>query len=345
MIVNHSLTVRTAPAMLLDVPTIAPEAAMAASAQPSDFRPPSRGERRELDGRAGRLGYYVAGDGPPLLLIHSINAAGSAYEVKPIFEHAAGAPARLRRGPARLRLLRPLDRAPTTSGLFVDAVHDMLDAIAAEAGAAAGRCAGDLAELGVPGARGDRTAGARPRTLALVTPPASAAPTRRCTASDRATREVPGLYRLFTFPLWSQGFYNLLVEPAQHPLLPGADLGLQADRRRTARLRLPDHAPARGASTRPMPSSPAACSARTSRSVYQQLDDAGLDAARHARRLQGLQRGRLGADDARTGWSSPTTPARCPISSGRGVPGRLRAVPGRPAQASSSPSEPRSPRP
>src|SRR5215217_3782231 len=40
-----------------------------------------------LAGRAGRLGYYVGGNGPPLLLVHSINAAGSAYEVKPIFQH------------------------------------------------------------------------------------------------------------------------------------------------------------------------------------------------------------------------------------------------------------------
>ncbi len=40
----------------------------------------------------GRLAYYRAGPatGVPLLLIHSINAAASAYEVKPLFEHYAG---------------------------------------------------------------------------------------------------------------------------------------------------------------------------------------------------------------------------------------------------------------
>ncbi len=42
------------------------------------------------DARSGalpeRLSYYVAGNGPPLLLVHSINAAASAYEVRPIFE-------------------------------------------------------------------------------------------------------------------------------------------------------------------------------------------------------------------------------------------------------------------
>ena len=43
-------------------------------------------ERLEVNERAGRLSYYVAGGGPPALVLHSINAAGSAYEVKPIFE-------------------------------------------------------------------------------------------------------------------------------------------------------------------------------------------------------------------------------------------------------------------
>jgi len=41
---------------------------------------------------AGRLRYYVdeSGKGTPLVLLHSINAAASAYEMKPIFEHFQG---------------------------------------------------------------------------------------------------------------------------------------------------------------------------------------------------------------------------------------------------------------
>ena len=50
---------------------------------------------RSLIGGAGRLAFYGpaksegsdAVDGVPLLLIHSINAAASAYEVRPLFEH------------------------------------------------------------------------------------------------------------------------------------------------------------------------------------------------------------------------------------------------------------------
>src|SRR4029077_16323991 len=51
--------------------------------------PAMSGERPLLASPAGQLSYYV--DGPesaaPLLLIHSINAAGSAYEVRPLYEH------------------------------------------------------------------------------------------------------------------------------------------------------------------------------------------------------------------------------------------------------------------
>jgi len=42
--------------------------------------------------RAGRINYYVdqQGKGTPILLLHSINAAASAYEMKPIFNHFQG---------------------------------------------------------------------------------------------------------------------------------------------------------------------------------------------------------------------------------------------------------------
>ncbi len=42
--------------------------------------------------RSGRISYYVDNDskGTPLVLLHSINAAPSAFEMKPIFEHFRG---------------------------------------------------------------------------------------------------------------------------------------------------------------------------------------------------------------------------------------------------------------
>lgn len=49
--------------------------------------------RREFtDAIAGRMSYYAATDTPgrPLVLIHSINAAASAYEMRPLFQHYRG---------------------------------------------------------------------------------------------------------------------------------------------------------------------------------------------------------------------------------------------------------------
>ncbi len=51
---------------------------------------PLPGDVVQLDGSAGPLACYVAspGKGRPLLLVHSVNAAASAAEVRPIYEHA-----------------------------------------------------------------------------------------------------------------------------------------------------------------------------------------------------------------------------------------------------------------
>lgn len=48
------------------------------------------GERLEFDSAAGGLSCYVAGRGAPLLLVHSVNAAASAAEVRPLYEHWRG---------------------------------------------------------------------------------------------------------------------------------------------------------------------------------------------------------------------------------------------------------------
>jgi pimeloyl-ACP methyl ester carboxylesterase len=48
------------------------------------------GERFEFDSAAGRLSCYAAGRGAPLLLVHSVNAAASAAEVRPLHEHWRG---------------------------------------------------------------------------------------------------------------------------------------------------------------------------------------------------------------------------------------------------------------
>ncbi len=177
--------------------------------QPPPLPAAVSGERRETDQRAGRLSYYVDGAGPPLLLIHSINAAGSAYEVRPIFEHER---ARRRVFAVDLPGFGFSDRSPRRyePRLYVDAIQDMLDVIAADCGPEPV----DALALSLSSEFLARAAVERPerfRTLALVTPTGFDQASVRRQGRPGETREVPGLYAFFTFPLWSQGFYDLLV--------------------------------------------------------------------------------------------------------------------------------------
>jgi len=58
---------------------------------PTSIYPPLpaavNGERFEFDSVAGRISVYVAGEGSPLILIHTVNASASAAEVRPVHEH------------------------------------------------------------------------------------------------------------------------------------------------------------------------------------------------------------------------------------------------------------------
>jgi pimeloyl-ACP methyl ester carboxylesterase len=179
------------------------------SERPWTLTPAVSGERREIASAAGRLSYYVAGEGSPLLLVHSINAAGSAYEVRPIFEA-------MRRHKRTFAVDLPgfgfSDRSQRnyTARLYVDALHDMLDVIAAEKGQQKiDALAVSLASEFLARAAGE--APERFRTLALVTPTGFSRASSKLHGPPGSTREVPGLYRLFTFPLWTRGFYDLLT--------------------------------------------------------------------------------------------------------------------------------------
>jgi pimeloyl-ACP methyl ester carboxylesterase len=167
------------------------------------------GERRELAGRAGRLSYYVAGPAgaAPLLLVHSVNAAASAYEVGPLFEHYKAS-----------RRVYALDlpgfgfsersAREYTPRLFTDAVLELLDAIAD----AEGPAPVDVVALSLGGEFAARAAAERPErfgTLALVTPTGFGEGQPRYEAPG-STREAPGLRAFFTFPLWSQALFDLL---------------------------------------------------------------------------------------------------------------------------------------
>ncbi len=144
----------------------------------------------------------------PLLLLHSINAAGSVYEVKPLFEHYAKH--------------RPV-YAPDFPGfgfsdrsdreysprLMTNAVHAMVDKIRQEHGDQPI----DALALSLGSEFLARAATENPehfRSLAFICP----------TGFDRrgpyhgesgSVRSLPAMYALFRFPLWTKAFFDLLT--------------------------------------------------------------------------------------------------------------------------------------
>ena len=180
-------------------------------ATPSDLPLPAAisGERRVVHRRSGPLSYYVTGTGAPLLLIHSINAAGSAYEVRPLAEA-------LQAGRRVYAVDLPgfgfSDRSdrPYDIALYGAAIRDMLDEIAEEAGPGAV----DALALSLSSEFLARVAAEHPeafRTLAFLTPTGFQRGAGRAGGDGRENREVPGLYGALNVPVWSRGLYSLLV--------------------------------------------------------------------------------------------------------------------------------------
>jgi pimeloyl-ACP methyl ester carboxylesterase len=174
------------------------------------------GEQHVFNGRLGRLNYYVAGTGnPPLLLIHSVNAAASSYEMRPIFE-------RLREQRRVYSLDLPgfgfSDRSdrPYTPRLYTDAVLEMVKMIQQEHDSAGMPI--DVMALSLGGEFVVRAITEEPehfRTLALISPTAFYGNERRYGPTE-STLANPTLYKTFTVPLWSRPFFDLLnTRPVQ----------------------------------------------------------------------------------------------------------------------------------
>lgn len=157
------------------------------------------------------LSAYVAGDGPPLLLVHSVNAAASAAEVRPVHEHFAAT-----RRVYSLDLpgyghsaRRDVDYTPRR---MTDALHTAADEIRRREGA------GPLDALAVSlGCEFlARAAVERPLEwgrLALVSPTGFNGPTPH-RGPPGSTRQVPGVLPVVGFPLWSGALFAGLTRPA-----------------------------------------------------------------------------------------------------------------------------------
>ncbi len=166
----------------------------------------------DLDGPAGRVHVYAApaGAGTPLLLVHSVNAAGNARELRPVFEHCRGRRPAYALDLPGFGLSDRSDRAYTPR-LMTDAVAN----VAAEVGRRHGGAPIDLLALSLASEFAARAVSEAPagfRRLALVSPTGFNGTARR-EGPPGSTRAVPGLHAALALPLWSGALFRGLTRP------------------------------------------------------------------------------------------------------------------------------------
>jgi len=169
------------------------------------------GERFEFtDAACGQLSCYVAGQGPPLLLVHTINASGTAAEVRPLFEHFSATHTVYAPDLPGYGFSQRSDR-PYTPRLMTDALHATVQQIQARGGAqpvdavAASLSCEFLARAAVERA-GDYG------RLALVSPTGfSGRRARR--GPGGSTYAIPLMLRLLRGPGWGQAVFRGLTRP------------------------------------------------------------------------------------------------------------------------------------
>ncbi len=174
--------------------------------------PAVSGERFEFASRAGPLSVYIAGGGPPLLLVHSINASASAAEMRPLHEHYRESRTVFSIDLPGYGFSDRSDRAYTPR-LMTDAIH----AVAALIQRRCGPAAIDALALSLSSeylARAAVEAPASYRSLALVSPTGFAGvQTRR--GPPGSTRGLPWLHRALRGPggLWGAALFRGLTQP------------------------------------------------------------------------------------------------------------------------------------
>jgi len=173
------------------------------------FRPRLSGSTVMCDTIAGPLAVHVAGHGPPLLLIHSVNAAASAAELRPLHEHYAashtvfspdlpgfGASPRIR------RLYTPR--------LMTDALHGVVEHIGRQMGPAPI----DALALSLSCEFLARAASETPtpfKTLALISPTGLSGRLQR-RAPEGSTATMPRLHRVLQWI--GPGLFKGLTRPS-----------------------------------------------------------------------------------------------------------------------------------
>jgi len=154
-----------------------------------------------------KLSYYVdsSAAGRPLVLLHSINAAASAYEMRPLFEHY--------RGSRPVYALDPpgygfsdRSRRGYTPALFQNAIIDFLASVVREPA--------DVVALSLSSEFAAAAAQARPdlfRSLAVISPTGlDEDKKKRASQQAGSSGSSSWLYPLFSFPLWARPFFDLI---------------------------------------------------------------------------------------------------------------------------------------
>jgi pimeloyl-ACP methyl ester carboxylesterase len=176
----------------------------------SPLPPAVSGERFEFDSAAGRISAYVAGQGTPLLLVHSVNAAASVAEVRPLFEHYA-----------RTRTVFALDLPGYGFSDRSDRDYTprlMTDALLAMREPMRRRCGEqpvDALAVSLASEFLARAAVESPqswRSLALVSPTGFSG-SRSLREPAGSTRAMPWMHRLLRGPGWGGALFRGLTRP------------------------------------------------------------------------------------------------------------------------------------
>lgn len=169
--------------------------------------PALAGERFEFGG----LSCYMAGNGPPLLLVHSVNAAASAAEMRPLFDHCSATRTVFAVDLPGFGFSERSDR-PYEPWLMTNA----LQATARQIQRLCGRGPIDALACSLGCEFLARAAVEQPETwgaLAFVSPTGLNG-TRSRRGPPGSTLAMPWLHAVLSVPLWSKALYRGLTRPA-----------------------------------------------------------------------------------------------------------------------------------
>lgn len=165
--------------------------------------------RDEFYGKHSTLLSYYAderGDGRPLVLLHSINAAANAYEVRPLFQHFQSKRPVYALDLPGFGFSERTNRKYSTD-LYVTAITDFLEQIVGEPA--------DVLALSLTSeflAHASKQSPDLFNSITLISP-TGLAPQREQGSSQNTQdhNSDNGFYKFLTNPIWSQGLYDLLV--------------------------------------------------------------------------------------------------------------------------------------